>query len=165
MKKIAFTILFSTLMILQLNAQDFPLMSSQKVFPNTANISSAQMDNELEPAKEGENENIYDNPILLNGKLLDYHEFGLQSEGILNLMAGDPMSSEATSIPFTIQLRRDGKILNDPTMEFIDHVFYDMEVSSVMQFAKPGDQLIIKPVNTRYWKAKRILLVINRDGC
>jgi hypothetical protein len=96
---------------------------------------------------------------------LDYKEFGLQSTGDLMLVADNPVSSQATPIPFTLLLRRNGAILNESSMEFIGQELYSVEISSVLQYAKPGDHLIINPVNQRYWKAKRILKLINKDGC
>ena len=127
--------------------------------------TTVQMDNELEPSNEGTYENIHTNPLLLNGRELNYDEFGLQSEGILTVIAGDPGSQESMQIPFTINLRRYGKVLNDPAMPFLNHELNEVEVSSVMRFAKPGDQLIITPTQKKYWKAKRILRVVSRTGC
>ena len=125
---------------------------------------SVQMDNELEPSNEGMDEDIQSNPLLLDGQSLNFNEFGLQSEGTLTLLVGDPLSQNALQIPFTIKLRRYGKILDDPSMDFMNKELYGVEISSVLQFALPGDHLIITPTQNKYWKAKRLLRVVAR-GC
>ncbi|GEM_PF-3221890 len=123
------------------------------------------LDNELEPGSQTSDEHIYCNPLVLDGELLNYETFGLQSTGTLMLMAENPISSEAIPIPFTILLRRKGTIMNETSMHFMNEEMLAIEISRVLQLAKPGDHLIINPVNGKYWKAKRILKLIKREGC
>ncbi len=131
--------------------------------PEKPEPRTVKMDNELEPSDEGTYEDIHSNPLLLNGHLLNYNDFSVNSVGVLKLMTGDPTSSEAKQISFTICLRRNGKILRDPSMEFMNKELNEVEISSVLQFALSDDHLIITPVEKKYWKAKRILRVAR--GC
>ncbi len=137
--------------------QEYAVSTKPIFLPYAPSLPSGQINNEMEPSEEGKNENIHCNPILLDGKLLDYNDLSLQSTGRLKLMVEDPLSPEATPISFTIQLRRNGVILNDPAMNFMSQEMKEVEISSVLQFAETGDHLIINPVKTKYWKAKRIL--------
>jgi len=116
--------------------------------------------NEFERSEIGQSENIYCNPLLLDGRLLDYGNFTIATRGELELIKGDPASSGSTKIPFFIRLRRDDKIINNKHMDFLDKQLYEIEISTVLAFSKPGDQLIITPVNKVDWKAKRILKII-----
>ncbi|GAB3557521.1 hypothetical protein [Spirosoma fluminis] len=87
---------------------------------------------------------FYWNSVLLNGQLLDESNFSMQSRGTLVVVAGDPVSYGAERIPFRIYLRRAGSIIHhgqsDPTRDV-----YTADVSQVLAFAVPGDELIIEP--------------------
>lgn len=123
---------------------------------------SIRLDNEFRPGKMGRDADFYCNPLVLNGKPLDYTRFSIMSKGILTVVEGNPESPEAVKIPFTVYLRRDGEIItqgkSDPGQEV-----YEIEISEVLSLAKDGDHLLIVPVRESDWKAKRIIKVI--DGC
>ena len=117
-------------------------------------------DNEFERGEIGQAESIFCNPLLLDGHLLNYGNFTINTKGELELIKGEPGSSESTKIPFFILLRRDGEIIENKSMEFLHKQLYEIEISTVLAFSQPGDQLIITPVNKVDWKAKRILKII-----
>jgi len=116
--------------------------------------------NEFERSEIGQSENIYCNPLLLDGRLLDYRNFTITTRGKLELSKGEPESSGSTKIPFFIRLRRDDKIIDNKNMDFLHKELYKIEISNVLAFSQPGDQLIITPVNKVDWKAKRILKIV-----
>jgi hypothetical protein len=67
-------------------------------------------------------------------------------------------------IPFYVSIRRNGVIVEDNKMNFLNKQLYKVNLSDVFPFSKPGDVLIINPVNPEDWKAKRILKLLNM-GC
>lgn len=119
-----------------------------------------QRDNELERNEAGKEEPFYCNPILIDGKPLDYNHFNLRSKGKLEVARGNPESAGKTEIPFTISLRRNGLIINPSTVPVFQEEFYSVEISELFRFAQMNDQLIIRPVKKEHYKAKRILNLI-----
>jgi hypothetical protein len=123
-----------------------------------------RQDNELQPDKEGMDADFYYNPLLLNGKPLDYAKFSAGSKGTLTLVEGNPESPDARAIPFHIYLRRNGTILtmgaSNPAAKVMS-----IDVQNVLNQAKVDDHLIIEPVRKRDWKAKRIIRVGLSWGC
>jgi hypothetical protein len=111
----------------------------------------------------GISSDIYDNPLLLNGKSLDYGKFYLGTEGLLTVVKGNPETAAAKAIPFYIQIKRNGKIINTDKMLFSGKALQKIQLSEIYPFCKNGDMLIIKPVNAEDWKAKKILKLI--EGC
>ncbi|WP_460975289.1 hypothetical protein [Spirosoma knui] len=87
---------------------------------------------------------FYSNSVLLNGRPLDESTFSLQSRGTLVVVAGSSISYGTERIPFRIYLRRAGSIIHhgqsDPTRDV-----YTADVSQVLAFAVPGDELVIEP--------------------
>jgi hypothetical protein len=101
---------------------------------------------------------------MLNDKTLDYGAFDLQSKGVLTLVKGNLITVKATPISFFVSIRRNGKILDDKNMLFLNKPLYKINLSKIFPFAKEGDILIINPVQAENWKAKRILKLIG-GGC
>jgi hypothetical protein len=131
-----------------------PLKSNEKA-------KEVMQANEFERGEIGlTGDTYYCNPLLLDGKSLDYGNFTINTKGELALLRGALKSSKATKIPFFVHLRRDDKILDDKNMDFLNKEYYEIEISKVLAFSKPGDQLIIDPVNKEDWLAKRILKLI-----
>ena len=131
-----------------------PIMSSEKA-------QEVMEDNEFERGEIGESGNTYYcNPLLLNGKSLEYGTFTINSKGELAVVKGEPGSSRSIRIPFFVRLRRDGKILDDQGMDFSNRKLYNIEISKVLAFSKAGDQLIVEPFDKADWIAKRILKLI-----
>lgn len=118
--------------------------------------------NKLERNKDGQEANFYCNPLLMNGKPLNYANFSIESKGILTMVEGEPKSPGAVKIPFLIYLRRDGVILGQGEE---GPEVYEIEVADILMFAQPGDHLIITPARKTDWKAKRIIKVIMKVGC
>jgi hypothetical protein len=117
-------------------------------------------DNEFIRNEIGLAENIYCNPLLLDGKGLDYGVFTLRTRGELTLVKGDPGSHGSVKISFFVRLRRGGKIVDGTNMELFNKEIDAIEISKVLAMGQPGDQLIIDPARKEDWKAKRILNLI-----
>lgn len=87
---------------------------------------------------------FYWHSVLLNGQLLDETRFSIQSRGTLVVVAGNPDLGDPQRIPFRIYLKRGRSIVqqgqSDPTRDV-----YNADVSQVLAFAIPGDELIIEP--------------------
>jgi hypothetical protein len=130
---------------------------------------------------------IPSNPLVLNGETLDYSTFDLNSRGFLTLVkevhetvavkstvvrasVTNAMPEKATTlvvmkpIPFSVSIRRNRVIVEDKKMNFLNKKLYKVNLSDVFPFSKPGDVLIINPMNPEDWKAKRILKLLNM-GC
>lgn len=131
--------------------------------PNRVEKAQAVMyDNEIEQSEEGRDGNFSSNPLLLNGKPLEYADFSGASKGMLTVVEGNPESPTTTKIPFMIYLRRDGAIIKQGKSDINREVF-EIEISEVLALAKNGDHLIIAPARKKDCKAKRILRVVG--GC
>jgi hypothetical protein len=137
-----------------------------KVWANPPRLTHAQevmQDNELSRNKIGQDANFHTNPLQINGQMLDYNTFDFTTKGILTVVKGNPDSKEAQAIPFTISIRRDGKILKNKQMPFWNKKLYKIDVSDIFSYSQQGDILIINPVRVEDWKAKRLLKLL--DGC
>jgi hypothetical protein len=142
--------------------------------------------NEFERKNVANESTIPYNPLVLNGETLDYRTFDLNSRGFLTLVKEVHETGAAKStivrasiinampekakivvlkpILFSVSIRRNGVIVEDKKMNFFNKKLYKVNLSDVFPFSKPGDVLIINPVNPEDWKAKRILKLLNQ-GC
>ncbi len=127
------------------------------------NAREVMQDNEFECHQIGNNTDFHANPLLLNGKILDYGNFSFNSKGVLTVVKGKPGSAEATPIPFFVSIRRDGKVLEDKKMPFLNKTLYKVSLSEIFPFSEHEDVLIIKPAREEDCKAKRILKLLG--GC
>jgi hypothetical protein len=125
--------------------------------------SEVMQDNELE--RNVLTSNIHTNPLLLNGKILNYGTFDGNTIGVLTVVKGKPETSEAQAIPFYVSIRRSGKIITNSKMGFLNKKLTKIEISDILKFSQNGDVLIIKPVKIEDWRAKRILKIVNNFGC
>ncbi len=105
------------------------------------------------------------NPLMLNGKPLDYSVFGLSSKGKLTVNKSATTSGQETQIPFYVYLRRNGNKVLMPGNERSYSKQIKIEISEILRYAKQGDQLIIEPVNKEDGPARRILKLLENDGC
>jgi hypothetical protein len=131
--------------------------------PRLTHAQEVMQDNELVQQKIGQDADFYANPLLINGYSLDYDTFDANTKGILTVVKGNPDSKDAQPIPFYVSLRRNGKIVNDKKMSFLNKVLYKVNLSDIFPFSKFGDVLIVNPVRAEDWKAKRLLKLVG--GC
>jgi hypothetical protein len=124
---------------------------------------SVKQDSEFEPNYAVKPTEFYENPILVNGKKLNYDQFTMVSTGELKIVSGNPESPKAQTIPFYVFIRRDGQVLQDQEMPFFNKQLYRVDLKTVFKFCKDGDDLILKPARVEDWQGKRILRLI--DGC
>ena len=122
------------------------------------------INNELKRAEIGKYANFYCNPLLLDGKPLDYNKFNLYSKGELTLVSGDPSSAMSQPVSFYVQLQPNGAINQISDLKYLHQPVYSIEVSSVLATAKAGDLLVITPSSPVDWKARRVIK-INDAGC
>ena len=104
------------------------------------------------------------NPLMLNEKPLDYNAFSLKSKGELSVVKGAAVTGHPTQIPFHAYLRRSGNIVVIPGGDRPDPGQTKIEISEILKYAKPGDQLVIEPVLKEDGPAKRILKLL-AGGC
>jgi hypothetical protein len=109
-------------------------------------------------------DNFFNNPLLLDGKALDYNTFSLQSKGVLTLIKGVTDSGKAVQIKFHVYLRRDGSIVKLPGDDGSKTQYWSIEISEILKSAKKGDLLIIEPANDEDGRATRVLKLLD-DGC
>ena len=112
-------------------------------------------------SKGGENY-FYGNPLVLNGKPLDYQTFWKGSKGVLALVKGNPTSSDATKVPFKIYLKHDGQVINKG-LSSDSRELYEVEIAHILALARFGDQLIIEPAREMDAKAKRVINLTKID--
>lgn len=105
---------------------------------------------------------FYGNPLVLNGKPLDYSTFWKGSKGVLALVKGNPNSADAIKVPFKIYLKHEGQIvskgLSSDTREL-----YEVEIAHILALAHFGDELIIEPAQKSDAKAKRVIKLAKID--
>ena len=104
------------------------------------------------------------NPLMLNGKPLDYSVFGVRTKGELTLAKAKTIAGQTIQIPFYVYLRRNGNKVLIPGKVKPDAKQIKIELSQILEYAKPGDQLIIEPFNKEDGPAKRILKLFE-NGC
>ena len=137
-----------------------------RIWANPPRLTHAQevmQDNELVRHGIGQDANFYANPLQINGKALDYDIFDMNTKGILTVVKGNPNSKEAQTIPFYVSIRRNGKILVDKKMSFLNKTLYKINLSDISPFSQHGDVLVVNPVRAADWKAKRLLKLLG--GC
>ena len=157
-------------------AQDFVSIDAIRKFNNDM-IVKAELEKEtkLERAKEVMQDNEYTitgyekgtflgNPLMLNGKPLDYGEFNLQSQGELTVSKGADITGQTTQIPFYVYLRRNGNKILIPGKERSDPNQIKIDISEILRHAAPGDHLVIEAVNKEDGHVKRILKLLS-GGC
>ncbi len=101
-----------------------------------------------------------DNPLLINGQPLNYEYFSIGSKGILTMIIEDSKSKESKTIPFKVYLRRDKKIVHLGGYT-ADGQLSEIEISEVLKFANLGDELVIEPVDKKYYTATRVFFLRN----
>jgi len=106
---------------------------------------------------------FYCNPLMLNGKPMDYNAFNVKSKGELTVVKGSAITGSTTQVPFYVYLRRDGNKVLIPGNEKCSTSKTKMDLTKILQHAKPGDQLVIEPANRADGPVKRILKLL--DGC
>lgn len=144
-------------------AQDY--FSSLNLFNQTKNSDRAKaviQDNEY-TSTGYEQGNFYSNPLMLNGEPLDYNVFNVESKGELTVIKGAAITGKTTQVPFYVYLRRDGNKVSIPGYERSDISQTKIDISQILRYAKPGDQLVIEPVNKEDGPVKRILKLLG--GC
>lgn len=108
--------------------------------------------------------NFFSNPLMLNGVPLDYSQFGLGSKGNLTVAKGSPITGNVTLVPFRVYLRRNGTKVVLPEKEKCDGGQIQIDISEILKFAVPDDQLVIEAVKKEDGAVKRILKLRER-GC
>lgn len=131
--------------------------------PFLTHAQQVMQDSEFEQKTVGQDANFYANPLLVNGKPLDYDTFDMFTNGILTVVKGNPASKDAKAIPFYLSIRRNGKIVTNKKMPFLNKALNRLNLSDFFPFVEFGDVLIINPVNPEDWKGKRILKLVG--GC
>lgn len=107
--------------------------------------------------------NFFRHPLLLNGKPLNYNEFGPDLKGELTVVKGAPITGDSVQVAFYVYLRRDGNKVPIPGDGNQRIPYTKIEISRILIRAKPGDQLVIEAVNRADGNVKRILKL--PDGC
>jgi hypothetical protein len=108
--------------------------------------------------------NFLSNPLRLNGKPLDYSDFGMESTGELTVIKEATIHGKTIQVPFYLYLRRDGNKVFIPGNERSDLTRVKINISEILRFAKHGDQLVIEAVRKEDGAVKRILKIPGR-GC
>jgi hypothetical protein len=101
-----------------------------------------------------------DNPLLINGQPLNYEYFSIGSKGILTMIIDDSKSKDSKTIPFKVYLRRDKKIVHLGGYTS-DRQLSEIEISEVLKFANLGDELVIEPVDKKYYTSTRVFFLRN----
>ncbi len=151
-------------------AQDFlsfsakmNLLKSKEEQLKLARANEVMQDNEY-TSTGYEKGQFYDNPLMLDGKPLDYGDFNLQSQGELTVSKGAAITGKTTQVPFFVYLRRNGDKVLIPGREKPDPNHFKIDVSEILNHAEQGDHLVIEAVNKEDGAVKRILKLLGA-GC
>jgi hypothetical protein len=144
-------------------AQDFFSLNLFNQIQNSGQAKQVVQDNEY-TSTGYEQGNFYCNPLMLNGKPLDYHAFNVESKGELTVIKGAPITGKTMQVIFYVYLRRDGNEVSIPGNKRFDKGQTKIDISQILRYAKPGDQLVIEPVNKEDGPVKRILKLL-KDHC
>lgn len=159
-------------------AQDQQLFNLESVlkFDAALKLKAARAEDiKRERAKEVMQDNEYEstgheagvffcNPLMLDGKPLDYGEFNLLSTGELTVNKGDSITGHITQVPFYVYLRRRGNKVVIPGMEMSDPGQCKIDIAEILRYAEPGDHLVIEAVRKEDGPVKRILKLLGL-GC
>ncbi|MBD2705217.1 hypothetical protein IC229_31640 [Spirosoma sp. BT702] len=119
---------------------------------NNGNVATKE-----DPKNDPENKSAFAaNPLLLNGKSLNYETFWLYSQGTLAVVSGNPESEEAVKIPFYVYLNREGFPVREGASNS-RQIVYSVDVAKILASARPGDELIIEPARKTDSQARRII--------
>jgi len=110
----------------------------------------------IHASSEGSENVFYGNPLILNGRSLDYNFFSKNSRGVLALVKGNPNSTDSPKVPFKIYLKHSGQIVNKG-LSSDTHERYQVEVSGILALAQYGDELVIEPTRKSDAVAKRVI--------
>jgi hypothetical protein len=146
----------------QNSIQNFPSLSLFNQIQISERGKEVMQDNEYSTTGD-EQGNFYNNPLLLDGKPLDYNIFNLGSKGELTVIKGAAITAKTTQVPFYAYLRRDGRKVFIPGERY-DPKQTKIDLSEILRFAKPGDQLVIEAINKEDGPVKRILKLLG-GGC
>ena len=152
-KSLTIFFLFSTCCASYAWSQSFRSFS---LFPKPPCPEQERRNNEF--AYSGEPIGIfYCNSLMLDGLAFNYNALTLESKGELKLIKGELNTGKTVEIPFYLQLRRKGEVV--PLTCEGDVIFSKAEISTILEVAQDGDELIIEPVNKEDWPAKRIVKI------
>ena len=104
------------------------------------------------------------NPLMLDGKPLDYGEFSLASTGELTVIKGAATTEQTIEIPFYVYLRRNGNKVLIPGKETSDPKLIKINIAEILLHAERGDHLVIEAVRKEDGSVKRILKLLGL-GC
>ena len=136
---------------------------AQKEQAKQARAMEVAQDNEFKGT--GREKGIFlSNPLMLDGKPLDYGDFDIRSIGELTVIKGAAASGESVLVPFYVYLRRNGAKVFIPGKEEPDAKQLKIEVSEILDHAEPGDVLVIEAVDEEDGAVKRILKILGA-GC
>lgn len=105
---------------------------------------------------KGDENYFYGNPLVLNGRPLDYQTFWKGSKGVLALVKGNPNSLDSPKVPFKIYLKHEGQVINKG-LSSDTRELYEVEIAHILALARFGDQLVIEPARESDAKAKRVI--------
>jgi hypothetical protein len=104
------------------------------------------------------------NPLMLDGKPLDYGEFNLASKGELTVVKGAATYGQTVQVPFYLYLRRNGSKVLISGKKRSDRKQIKIDISEILRYAEPGDHLVIEAVKKEDGSVKRILKLLSL-GC
>jgi len=110
--------------------------------------------NQMGCNKTTPNGNCYSYPVMFDGQILDYADFTMKGRGQLALVTSNPGSANAVKVPFYIYLRRNGKMVTEDKMNFLNKPVSSIDISDVLSFSKAGDVLIVIPAAKPEGKTK-----------
>ena len=143
--------------------QSFTDLNYTNVCIHGNKFTEMAQDNEQRISVPDQDDVIYSNSLLLNGKAFDDENFDIHSRGLLTMVEGKPESSEARLIPFRVSRKRKGMLLEEHAGATLEGK-YELNLSLLLAHSHPGDQLIIYPIRKEHCRAKRILRITS-DKC
>lgn len=103
--------------------------------------------------------NFYCSPLTLNGKPFNMQRCYTDTKGKLSLMMGDPKSAKASPVPIKVYVRRKGKIIAEQSASTDAKGQLEVELSTLLLHANPGDELVVEPVRPSDQKGKCVVIL------
>lgn len=129
------------------------MKTSQFLFGLTAIVLISCM---IQPAIAHTTATVYDDPVTLNGRPVDYFTFSLHTRGFIGLRESNMVSERQRPIPFRLYLQRKGAIVRQIGSSETGDA-YVVPLDAIMPFARYGDELVLMPVRSADIASKRVI--------
>ncbi|TDB65912.1 hypothetical protein [Arundinibacter roseus] len=110
--------------------------------------------------RENGEDSFHFNPLLVDGKPMDFGTLKPGMKGTLTVMSANPASPEAEQISFRVYLRRGEKTVTETSEQVVNQA----DLGELLKVAMEGDQLVVEPAQEIHQKSRRVLRIVLYKG-